>query len=70
MVAGAGLLAAPARPIAMWNRRITGDAVDLAALGGATRQSPRSTNVWSTIAFVLSATALDLFVVRGLSRAS
>jgi len=44
--------------------------MDLAALGGAARQSPRSTNVWSTIAFVLSATALDLFVVRGLSRAS
>jgi hypothetical protein len=69
IAAGAGLLAAPTRPIAMWNR-VAGDAMDLAALGGAAGKSPRSRTVWSAIAFVVGATALDIFVARGLSRAT
>ncbi|MEW9856022.1 hypothetical protein [Novosphingobium sp. M1R2S20] len=67
ILAGAGLLAAPSRPIAVWNR-VAGDAMDLAALGAAARKSPGSRNVWGAIAFVAGATALDLFVARGLGR--
>lgn len=67
VLAGAGLLAAPTRPIAVWNR-VAGDAMDLAALGMAAGKAPRSRSVWGAIAFVVGATALDVFVARGLSR--
>lgn len=67
IVAGAGLLAAPTRPIAVWNR-VAGDAMDLAALGAAAGNAPRNRAVWGAIAFVVGATALDIIVARGLSR--
>ena len=67
VLAGAGILAAPTRPLAVWNR-VAGDAMDLAALGAAAGKSPRSTKVWGAIAFVVGATVLDVIVARGLSR--
>ena len=67
VLAGAGLLAAPTRPLAVWNR-VAGDALDLAALGAAAGKAPRNRAIWGTIAFVVGATLLDVYVARGLSR--
>jgi hypothetical protein len=67
VVAGAGLLAAPAHSAAMWGR-VAGDALDLAVLGAAAAKSPRNRMVWGALAFVIGATALDVIVARGLDR--
>jgi hypothetical protein len=67
LVAGAGLLGAPANASGVWGR-VAGDALDLAALGQAARKSPRNRTIWGSLAFVAAATALDVFVARGLDR--
>ena len=65
VVAGVGLLAAPAHATNVWNR-VAGDAMDLAALGAAAGKSPRNAAVWRALAFVVAATALDIWVARRL----
>ena len=67
MIAGAGILAAPAASATIWNR-VLGDTMDLAALGLAARRSPANPAIWSALAFVAAATALDVFTARGLDR--
>ncbi|USI71694.1 hypothetical protein [Sphingomonas morindae] len=67
IVAGIGLLGAPAHAPRVWNR-VAGDGLDLAALGGALRRAPRNRFAWGALAFVLGATALDLVTARGLDR--
>jgi hypothetical protein len=67
VVAGVGLLAAPAASVGVWNR-VAGDAMDAAALAAAARSSPRNLAVWGAIAFVAAATALDVMTARGLDR--
>jgi hypothetical protein len=59
IVAGAGLLAAPAHGAAVWNR-VGGDAMDLAALAVAAKRAPANKIVWGAIAFVVAATAIDI----------
>jgi hypothetical protein len=67
IVAGVGLLGAPAHAAGMWGR-VAGDALDLAALGVAAGKAPKNRFVWGALAFVVGATALDVFVARGLDR--
>lgn len=67
LLAGATLLASPAVSTGVWNR-VAGDAMDLTALGLAARKSPRNKAVWGALAFVLGATALDVFTARGLDK--
>ncbi len=67
LVAGAGLLAAPAVTTNVWGR-VAGDALDLTALGAAARAHPRNRAVWGAILFVLGATAVDIYTARGLDR--
>lgn len=65
IVAGVGLVTAPAHSARVWNR-VAGDAMDLAALGAAARNAPRNGAVWGALAFVAAVTALDVLVARGL----
>ena len=67
VVAGLGLVAAPANASGVWNR-VAGDGMDLAALATVVARSPRNRAVWGAIAFVAAATALDVFVARGLDQ--
>jgi hypothetical protein len=67
MLAGAGLLAAPAHSTLVWNR-VAGDAMDLAALGLAARSAPRHRAVWGALAFVAGATVIDSLVALALDR--
>ncbi len=67
VLAGVNLLAAPAVSTNVWNR-VAGDAMDLGTLGLAARAHPRNTAVWSSVLFVMAATALDVFTARGLDR--
>ena len=67
MLAGAGLLAAPAHSTLVWNR-VAGDAMDLAALGLAARSAPRRGAVWGALAFVAGATVIDTLVARALDK--
>jgi hypothetical protein len=67
IVAGLGLINAPANASGVWNR-IAGDAMDLTALAAAGRNGPRNKAVWGALAFVAAATALDVIVARGLGR--
>jgi hypothetical protein len=67
VVAGLGLLAAPASATGVWNR-VGGDGMDLAALATAAVKTPRNRAVWGALAFVVGATLLDVFVARGLDR--
>jgi hypothetical protein len=69
MLAGAGLLAAPAHSTIVWNR-VAGDALDLAALGLAARNAPRHRAVWGAIAFVAGATVIDALVARALDKST
>lgn len=69
MLAGAGLLAAPAHSTLVWNR-VAGDALDLAALGLAARSAPRHRAVWGAIAFVAGATVIDALVARALDKST
>lgn len=65
VVAGVGLLQAPAHSARMWNR-VVGDAIDLTALGLAAAKSPRNKAIWGAVAFVVGATALDTITALGL----
>jgi hypothetical protein len=67
LLAGAGLLAAPAHSALVWNR-VAGDAMDLTALGLAAARSPARKAVWGAIAFVAGATVLDVVTARRLDR--
>ncbi|WP_238564930.1 hypothetical protein [Sphingobium bisphenolivorans] len=67
MLAGAGLLAAPAHSALVWNR-FAGDLMDLTALGLGARRAPRSRALWGAVAFVAGATLLDAWVARSLDR--
>lgn len=67
MLAGVGLVAAPAHSTLVWNR-VAGDAMDLAALGLAARQAPRRHAIWGALAFVAGATVIDALVARALDR--
>lgn len=67
MLAGAGLLAAPAHATLVWNR-VAGDAMDLAALGLAARRAPRHRGLWGAVAFVAGATVIDALVARALDK--
>lgn len=69
MLAGAGLLAAPAHSTLVWNR-VAGDAMDLAALGLAARSAPRHRAVWGALAFVAGATLIDALVARALDKST
>lgn len=67
IVAGIGLLGAPANASGVWNR-VAGDAMDLTALSAAAASSPRNKAVWGALAFVVGAAVLDVIVARGLDR--
>lgn len=67
LLAGAGILGAPAHSGTIWNR-VLGDAMDLAALGLAARRNPRNLLTWGALGFVAGATAADIFTARGLDR--
>jgi len=67
IVAGMGLLQAPAHAARVWNR-VAGDAMDLGALGLAASNAPRNKAIWGSIAFVIGATALDVFTALALDR--
>lgn len=67
IIAGGGLLAAPAHSTLVWNR-VVGDALDLAALGIAAAKRPGRRAVWGAIAFVAGATAIDTLVARKLDK--
>lgn len=67
IVAGVGLLDAPAHAPRVWNR-VAGDGMDLAALIAAARNAPRNKAVWGAIAFVVGAAALDVVTAFGLDR--
>lgn len=67
IVAGVGLLGAPASSAMVWNR-VAGDAMDLTALGLAAKRAPGNKAVWGAIAFVAAATVLDVVTARGLDR--
>lgn len=67
MVAGLGLLAAPANASGVWNR-VAGDAMDLTTLSAAAANAPRNRAVWGALAFVVGAAVLDVVVARGLDR--
>ena len=67
VVAGLGILMQPAVSTGIWNR-VAGDAMDLAALGFAARDSPKNKAVWGALAFVVGATLLDIVTARGLDK--
>lgn len=67
MVAGVGLLAAPAHATLVWNR-VAGDAMDLTALGIAAARAPRNRWVWAAIVAVAGVTVVDILTARGLDR--
>lgn len=69
ILAGIGILGAPAHSARVWNR-VAGDGADLAALGGAVQRDPDNRTIWAAVAFVLGATALDILTARGLDRAT
>lgn len=67
VVAGVGLLQAPAHSVRVWNR-VAGDGADLAALGAAARRTPDNKTLWGAIAFVAGVAAVDVLVALGLDR--
>ena len=67
IAAGVGLLAQPRRlPFWLW-ARVAGDAMDLAALGIAAVDNPRSANVLASIGAVAGVTALDIYTAEKVS---
>jgi hypothetical protein len=64
---GVGILTSRDPAPAVWSR-VAGDAVDLALLGAAARQTTRPTGLAFATAAVLGITALDVLVARRLSR--
>ena len=67
IVAGVGLLQAPAHSTRMWNR-VGSDALDLATLAPLAWKQPRSAAVWGAVAFVVAAGVIDTVVASALSR--
>jgi hypothetical protein len=67
LLAGAGLVAAPAHAALVWGR-VAGDVLDLGALALAARRAPRRATVWGAIAFVAGAMAVDVLTARRLDR--
>ncbi len=67
LLAGANLLVAPAVATNVWNRA-AGDVMDIAAAGVAVRNSPQNKAAWGTLAFVVAALGLDVWVARGLDK--
>ncbi|WP_230481546.1 hypothetical protein [Sphingomonas sp. Leaf21] len=67
VVAGVGLLQAPAHSARVWNR-VAGDLLDLGTLAFSARRSPGRQAIWGAIGFVAVATALDLLTARALDR--
>ena len=67
VVAGVGLVQAPAHSARVWNR-VMGDLVDLGTLAMSARRSPRERAVWGAIGFVALATALDVWTAQALDR--
>lgn len=69
VMAGAGLLAAPAHSALMWNR-VAGDMMDLTALGLAVRHGGRRAAIAKATAFVVGAALIDVWVARALDRST
>lgn len=67
MVAGAGLLQAPAHATRMWGR-VAGDALDLGALALVARKSGKRRALAGAVAFVAGAALIDTLVARGLGK--
>ncbi|API58945.1 hypothetical protein BSL82_06150 [Tardibacter chloracetimidivorans] len=67
IAAGVGLIQSPAHAPRMWHR-VLGDAMDLGALGLVARKSPGNRVALGALAVVAGATALDIWVARGLDR--
>ncbi|MGF7147298.1 hypothetical protein FHS96_000907 [Sphingomonas zeicaulis] len=67
IVAGVGLLAAPANASGVWGR-VAGDALDLGTLAAAATTRSRNRAVWGALAFVAGVTLIDIVVARGLDR--
>ncbi|WP_193378005.1 hypothetical protein [Sphingomonas elodea] len=67
LLAGSALLSGPAHSVRVWNR-VAGYALDIAALGLATRRAPQNKAVRGGIAFVAAATALDIVTSLGRKR--
>jgi hypothetical protein len=68
VLAGVGVLA-PRRPTAGLWARVAGDAVDIALLGVAMRNSFRRGRIGAALAMVLGVSALDLLFARRLQGA-
>jgi hypothetical protein len=69
VVAGVGLVQAPAHSARVWNR-VMGDLLDLGTLAMSVRRSPRKRAVWGAIGFVAVTTALDVLTARALDRST
>lgn len=67
VLAGVSLLAAPAVATNVWNR-VAGDVMDIVATSAAAKNSPGNKLTWGALAFVLGATALDVWTAVGLDR--
>lgn len=67
VLAGVNLIAAPAVATNVWNR-VAGDVMDIVATSAAARNSPRNRLTWGALAFVLGATALDVWTALGLDQ--
>lgn len=67
LMAGGVLLRGPAVASSAW-KRVAGDAMDLAALGIATRSSTRKGAIAAAMGFVAGAALLDWINARGLDR--
>lgn len=66
VIAGLGILAAPAHAAPVWGR-VGGDGLDLAALALAARNSPKNAWVWGAIGFVVGAAVADWLTAQRLS---
>ena len=67
LLAGASLIAAPALGTNVWGR-VAGDIMDIVASSAAAKNSPRNALTWGALAFVLGATAIDVWTALGLDR--
>ena len=65
LVAGAAILIQPAVATGIWNR-VAGDVMDIVATSAAAKKSPANKLTWGALAFVLGATALDVWTAIGL----
>lgn len=68
VMAGVGILMAPAHSARVWNR-VGGDVLDLGTLALAARNSPRNPWVWGAIGFVVGAMAADVLTAQRLDAA-